>query len=583
MRATLTFNNVYDTDVEITGSSGHDLARANRLARVAPPSFIVTTNVLNAYLDSGVSQKIKELTSSGSLDYNKLKLLFSSVQLSNELLYELKEAYESLNVGDNSNLLSEGEPVVNLFLSPDYYYDYDYSNNIILNISGFKNFIDALKSMWLRLYTKENVSYRKKNGIEFFSAAVIVQKAQRTDATVEVTVRGKHFSCQAYKGLLDLTRKISKDGASCVVDNITDMSVDIASQEFKIVPDEQSASLLKIYLKDKSLDQKISTALLSEVARISKKIKYGFSSNINALFSVYKDSIWLLYVQTIPSVDFDVEEEDQVESEVATLAEVPTITSSLEVEEEPVYEFNFDKEQNLDLEESSQEEIVLEEEPYEEPYEEEIAKTLADRDVEEDLVREDFEKIEKEYDSQEINVYEDLKDEEDLSSELLEHDGLVVDTDEVVYSDDLEIKEDVLAQEESDDFLLHHDHILENIDENNEESEVEFEESIFGSNQEDLIQVEEESSTKVNNDNYLELENKLDVAINKLYRESFGFSPIDYTKAIAELNVKHSIKYVDDLIDFKNLIKRREQGNSIDEELLGRCIDSVHNFLKENA
>src|SRR5690606_35119014 len=119
MRATLTFSNVYDSDLSLTGSAGHDLARAHRLSKKVPPSFIVTSNVFNEFMNSSLTQKIRDITVDGVADPKKLKGLFAKATIPKDILFELQEAYESLDV---ESLLKNSDPVVNLFLSPDYYF-----------------------------------------------------------------------------------------------------------------------------------------------------------------------------------------------------------------------------------------------------------------------------------------------------------------------------------------------------------------------------------------------------------------------------------------------------------------------------
>jgi hypothetical protein len=654
MRSTLTFNNVYDSDLELTGSAGHDLARAHRLSKLVPPSFIVTSSVYNKFMDIGVEKTIKKLLKSGILDDKKVRLLFSATHLPNDLLLELKEAYESLNVG-GSSLLSTGEPTVNLFLSPDYYSEYDFSQNIILNITGFSNFIDALKTLWFRLHSKENREYRIKNGVEFFSCGVVVQKAVKVDACVEAHTDGQKFFFEAYKGSVDITGRITKDKLVGSFQSPEDYKLKVASQEFKLVHDEKSGNLVKLYLKDKSNDIKVSSQVFSEIFRVTKKIKYGFSSDIKALFYVDKDRIYILYVQSLPNLHIDVEKQEEKQPDL----DLPNLTQSsgeivynmdgvhdeqnvvdtyeledddvnliheVKVEDE-VHKANFDyneKEDDVededikslddveDVDDEKEDDVEdhSESDVYsnlkETDYDDEKEETFEDEDVESlekihDLKDEtkpyisneapkkeayDLENVELDdseedsYDLDEMEAEEDSRHEKEeyyvyhKEEKLPLNNGLPnLDDDFIMEEEGVPSPEDVFnkdkftkeetPEEEDDDFLFHNDDLKEEVEDSTVKED---------------IKPSTETGLGLNS-----LYNSFKEVVEEFYKDSYGFSPIDKRRALFELNIKYGLKDFEDLVDFDELMHRRSEGHSIDEDLLSRCIESVKRFIKENA
>ena len=563
MRATLTFNNVYDSDINLTGSVGLDLTKAYRLSKRVPPSFIITTSVFNECLDKGLTNAIKNIMVDGVVDQSSLLKVFSAYKLPKDMLKELKEAYESLNVDESSNILKEGEPLVNLFLSPDYYFDYDFSASTVLNIKGFDNFIDAVKSLWIKLYSRDAFMYRKKNGIQFFSTAIIVQKTIRQDASVEVLTHQDRIFANAYKGLPDLTKKISKDKITIDLSSLDDFDVKVSSQEFKIVPHDTSGGLLKSYLKGSSTQQKISNQAITELSRLIKKIRHGFSSEIKALFAVRKDFAYLLYIHTLPGLNFDVKNEESVEefdlpkakpempknpNEPSPVDKLDDVDNSKEElpdfhDDEPVA--TIDEEPKLEVEQAPSEPQVRKQ-PDPQPVKEAPEPILAEEDR-----------------AELIDFSYEPEEGESTTTKMETIDSSPVHTAKLDNEHG-----DEHGDEHDDDFLISH----ESIDDEEKNIYTEQDEP------DKVVDLEGDEDSAL-----VKLYDEFEGVVSGLYKDSYGFDSEDISSALMELNNKYSLKHFEDLLDFNELMLRRKKGHNIDSELLDSTVESVKEFIKENA
>lgn len=626
MRTILTFNSVYDTDLELTGSLAQDVARASRLVKVTPPSFIITTSVLNKILDDGLRVAIKKVMSDPSHGLD-VKRVFSAYKIDPVLLEELKEAYESLYVG-GKDLLESKDPVVNLYLSLDYFEERDYHDLSLLNIQGFDMFVNACKSLWLKLFDDVSVEYRKKNGIDFFSAAIIVQKAAEYEATVEVFNDGKMAYLDAYRGLFDMTRKVTKDKIEVSLSDIENFKLKVQSQEYRISSSERKGHLVKIYLKDKSSLQKVDNLVIGEVIRLVKKVKLGFGSGLKAVFGVKKGQVSLLLAQSIPSLE--VEEVEMIKAPEVTKAlpfdngAAEDVAIELGLDEDLVDEQDVQHDFSSNLGEDLVDESSLETKSVDDSL---PVKELEDEvsGVEESVGSDSLEDLDEEtvedYIPTKVDLNEDYKtkyadDELEVpgfdedSNGSLDSDDAVDDLKEKEdgFDADYDLSDDSDLKSESDDFVDlsvkkeegsyfddQNDSLDVDLDEASSSSsdfigdlpEIKEDEEVHLEDEDDFLlgsTSSEESGVEVEKEvEFSEVYKKFLGVVFELYTSSFGMSPSGVGVALKELDSKYGLKNVDELVDFVELMNRRLQGAEVSDDMLMEVLASVELFIKENA
>jgi len=301
---TLTFNQIYDSDVSKVGFRAVDLATIYRSKQQIPLSFIVPDLLFEEFmLQNRLSIEISRILgktnfedySSINAAYLEIKGLFRLAKVPDEFLENLEEAYMTLNTesGDAQSLLKEKKsPSINLIVSAGYELDSQNLDGVILNIRGFDNFIDALKSSWLFLFNPTQLEFRKRKGIRDFSVGVIVQKFVDADSSVEAMsksfIGNFDINLETYKGLPDIVRECSKDSYSLAREYLTIEHHDSSVQEYKIVKGDKSGLLVKRNLGKFGSDNKVEDALVIESARLVKKMA-GILNNHFKAFLVIKN------------------------------------------------------------------------------------------------------------------------------------------------------------------------------------------------------------------------------------------------------------------------------------------------------
>ncbi len=316
MRHTLTLSNVYDSDLNKVGFRALDLAKVFQEKYKVPLSFVVTNLVFEEFLAQSrllvnINSLLKEvdLDDRKSLDaaYSKIKELFSKATIPVDFLDQLEESYNALSVKDDvigaDDFLKEEDPVVNLFVSPNYALDHDSFRGAFFNVKGFKSFLDTLKSCWLSLFSPEEIRFRHKQGVSELRVGVLVQRLVVPDVCVEAYsagLGGNDILLKAYLGLPDITKSSSKDVFSVSRDYLKVVSANKLNQEFKLSRGPTSGVLVKKYLKGKGNEQKVSDLEASDVARLVKRFRSMISADFKAVFLVKKGYVYCSLISRVP-------------------------------------------------------------------------------------------------------------------------------------------------------------------------------------------------------------------------------------------------------------------------------------------
>ncbi len=303
MSYTLSFNQIYDSDVSKVGFRAVDLAKIYKGKQQTPLSFVVPDLIFEEFLlHNRLSLEIQKIlglkdTSSINSAYLEIKSLFRKAAIPDEYIDSLREAYMTLGVesGDPEDLLKDKSPVVNLIVSPSYDLDAESLEGVFLNIHGFDNFIDAIKSVWLFLYSPSQIELRTKKGIKDFSTGVIVERFIDSESCVEGTsksfIGNFDITLEAYKGLPDILRESSKDSYTLSKEYLTIEHHESLLQEYKLLKSETSGLVLKRNLGKTGFGNKIEDSLIIETARIIKKMSSLLDNYFRAFFVIRKGEI----------------------------------------------------------------------------------------------------------------------------------------------------------------------------------------------------------------------------------------------------------------------------------------------------
>lgn len=565
MNKTLTLSSIYDSDLDLIGLKAYDVARAYRAYKLVPQSFVISSTLLEEFLEqNNISKEFKKVLLQED-SYDKLKGLLNTAKFSEDQLEELKEMFESMNI--SNTLVKQNKPRLNLYLSPLFDCDIDIKNEFLLNILSFEDFLLAIKSLWAKIanYNKSLLRNLENNKL----AAIIVQRAYNYDFTAEFKTNKDTLQLKLYKGLPDVTQKISKDELKFFLEEISITEQNTTSQEYKLENKETSFALNKVFLKSASTSKKAEEKEIYELVRTIKKIKKSFSSDIQGIFG-YKKELKLISLKRI--IDYDnliepqenlkkdiVKKEQEIQEEfsltqeqpdppdyieepseeLTALVEEPTLTIE---DEEPMVEDSLQETDAEVLEDDAN--IINLDDTFEE--EQSIMEDSLN-DVSE-LPQEDSVELTKEESSEDFLIIEDLEDETDEDIVEVQQD----DEDEDFLFTDVVVSDDVLPEEEY------------------------VEETQF---QEDLNEPELEvvNASKLQEDLEI-LQKEFDDYINTFYTDSFGYEPNSIEEALHDIDAKHGLKHKAHFITFKNL-----HDSNISEEDIKDILQKVYEFLGKNG
>ncbi|MGV8169346.1 MAG: PEP/pyruvate-binding domain-containing protein [Candidatus Nanoarchaeia archaeon] len=309
MQHIITLSNVTEEDVQKAGWRAVDLNRLQKTVPV-PLSFVVPNLIFEEFLlQNGLVLDIKKIIGSlsGSKEdydsaHSRIKELFRTASIPDEFKEELHDAYEALSSSSYrgvQSLLEESEPVVNIILSPNYNLKDDSLTDVILNIQGFNNFLDSLKSCWLMLYSEKHLSFRSKNGISDFNAGLIVQSFLDSDCVLDAKSKGVlgdyEITIDAYFGLPDITNTLGKDNYSVSRETFGITSQKINIQEYLLLKNVKSGTLLKRTLGKKGVSQKIIDKYIFETARLIERLSSINRMHYRIVF-LFKDFKYFIFL-----------------------------------------------------------------------------------------------------------------------------------------------------------------------------------------------------------------------------------------------------------------------------------------------
>ena len=270
---TFTYNSIYDSDHDSVKTTAYDTARVYRLTKQVPPTLILGKELFTKYCSSYFDE-----TEQNAQEFCQ------NIKFDNDDYEELKENFESLTLNLKKQNSQTRSASLNLFLSSE---SQMHESQAILHINDFYTFLNAIKTLFFKAIILGEES------------AIMVQPALKTDAIVDAFIKKGQIDIYTYKGMLDITGKITKDNL-IIDDDLNIVTNTKNSQEYKITPHEDKNNYLsKIYLKSASRDQKVNDDLVIEASRILKKVSKGFGSDMRIIFAVYNNELRILLSRQI--------------------------------------------------------------------------------------------------------------------------------------------------------------------------------------------------------------------------------------------------------------------------------------------
>lgn len=310
MNNILTLSSIDDSDMPKVGQRAVDLSKIHKAKMNAPISFVIPNIIYHEFIEqNNLSREVRDALNTPDKNeddyadiYARIKTRFEYATVPKEFHEELLEAYETLN-GSAINaqaLLSEDEPVVNLIISPSYAMKAEGFTGVLLNIHGFENFLNSVKSSWLSLYTPEHLKRRDREKITDFTCGIIVQKfimAETTTDAFSKSPAGEYeISLSSYFGLPDITGRISRDNYAVSRETFGIESQKINLQEHILLANSKSGTLIKRSLGRKGSPQKVADKNIFELARLVEKLSSCIEKHLRCVIFSSPNANWVFFV-----------------------------------------------------------------------------------------------------------------------------------------------------------------------------------------------------------------------------------------------------------------------------------------------
>ncbi len=568
----MTLSNITDYDLPKVGLRAIDIAKANKLKVQTPLCFVVPHLIFEEFLlqnrmiieINNIIERTTDINESLQQAYLDIRALFENSVIPEEFKENLMESYEALSTTGTHNaqaFLESDVPIVNLIVSPSYQQSSERLDGILLNIQGFGNLMNALKSCWLSLYLPEHIKFRKNKGITDFSAGVIIQTFKDPDVTIDASTKSSignyEIPMHAYFGLPDITYGLSKDFYSISRETFGLATENIVAQEYFLLKNKKSGTLLKRNLGKRGLAQKIQYKQILEIARMLDRLSNLACIHFRAILLIQGADNNLFLIDRLDVRDKENERNSSRNTEI--------FTQSAAIKETSVA---------VTKKEESLNDIIASASSISEPDETREHKEASDEKEHKIDIKITLQDVQKIVEEEKELKTEDLKTQEPKVI-------IIEDDDNFILSEPEEIIKEEKQEEQK----------INNAKANRETEETkEVQHTLMNPEntniKENLNQEQKEKTTQTfdpNRDFYLgiilDIEPALDQEIMEKYRKSFGTNSPDVNTALNTLIDHNLLPEKEQILKLKEMKKLLEDGETINLDLFLGITEKLRSIL----
>lgn len=297
---------------EVLSLVGQKAVHCNILAQKfpVPSAFILTAAAFKTFLEeNNLDKKIKQLidhlnpANDAQLQQTEATIqnMILAAEIPEALHEELTDAYYSLNINADtsiSNLMEQGEDPVIILRPSAIGYNGKNLHESIVGIQGKENLKTAVLQCWASFYSAESLKIQKQKICNF---AVIIQKMIDSQASgvfyTSYKMNAEEVLILACKGLGTAlqTGLIVPDRYFITKKTLNTAAMEFGRQQFFMERDFETNKITKEYMQeDYAKKQKLTAAVIGELALMSNTIETMFAKPQAVDFAVYKDAVWLL-------------------------------------------------------------------------------------------------------------------------------------------------------------------------------------------------------------------------------------------------------------------------------------------------
>lgn len=306
-------------DIDLVGAKGSNLGELVKAKIPVPNAFIVSNTAYFDFikknkLDSLIKKTLHRLNPEDTKTLNKAskaiqKAIFAK-PFSSILEGEILEAYAKLGHESNQkNVLVAVRSSSTVEDLPEASFAGQHKS--ILNISGEKGLLKAIREVYASLFEPRAIYYRAINNFNHtkLGIAIPVQKMIQSEKsgilfTIDPVVNNTEL--MVIDGILGLGEAIDSGAVSpdhYVVDKNSLRTLDkqISHQAWQIVY-KKNKNIHTSLTKEQKLSQKITDAEILELARIGKQIEKHFNFPQDAEWAIENNKIYFVHVRPITTI-----------------------------------------------------------------------------------------------------------------------------------------------------------------------------------------------------------------------------------------------------------------------------------------
>lgn len=293
--------------VQIVGHKGLLFSHVEEGMRL-PFSLIISSKVFEEFLaDNGLTTRLREREQNIKLNEEMVSLFkeatheIMSGQFSSKTMEDLRECFE-LSSLDTSNPNEKKLEILAVRRSTDYADEEDHIPTVKYTKNEFDEFLRAIKTCFISLYSPSSIAQRKKQHINNFNCAIIVSRipSMQTCFESEFSYHQNTIRVNSYMGFLDPAKKVPRDSFILSSDFLKVVHSTIIRQDTVSVFDVLTNSIKQQKFIFNGSSQSATEQTILEVGRLTKKISNQMSvgASLKAEFLLNKNNE-IIFLDTI--------------------------------------------------------------------------------------------------------------------------------------------------------------------------------------------------------------------------------------------------------------------------------------------
>ncbi|MEK6934528.1 MAG: phosphoenolpyruvate synthase [Nanoarchaeota archaeon] len=336
----LWFKEISKDSINLVGGKGLNLGLMSAQDFPIPPGFVVTTEAYKKFLkEAGIEEKIYSALDGLDVEDSdklyraaeKVQNLILDAQVPAIVKYEIKEAYENLNVDLNVYKMASKQALdiikagreksfvaVRSSATAEDLGEFSFAGQqaTFLNVIGENEVVKSVQKCWASLFTSRAIYYRVKNNFEHRQVfiAVVVQKMVNSKKSGVVFTKNPSSGAndiviEAGYGLGEtiVSGSVTPDNYVVDFDSMKIKDKKIGNQVFKIIRDANLGRNIKSNLdENEAKEQKLDESEIIKVANICKKIEEYYRKPQDIEFAI-DNKIYIVQSRPITTIRKKVE------------------------------------------------------------------------------------------------------------------------------------------------------------------------------------------------------------------------------------------------------------------------------------